>query len=726
VRSKDDTAHVLFPSNGHVTSENGSATYEDDVNEIQRQLWQITGTVSWEHEDLGMCRIRCADPDAQDISFMLNGQNLRGTAEQTPPYLGVPNLVSFNQNDVCRTVEDATATWRPYATGAKAWRQELQECFGEVWLRWSNPNGEQLMCRRTRIVPYDASIEIAQVGTGEKPGKIRLKGFSGAAAAVGGITECKVNQQSDFGMIEIDCIAETGLPLTQFQAKLYWPDGCRLDMQLPFPREGAAFIYGDEALSPGDRVPVAKLAAIQAVAQATSVDRKFYLKVKFKSRNSLFGNLRIRNALSVDDSGRSSFQLHRIQERISSIIGLTGELDAIGILEIVDQTDLSLAQLEVGQFDMDWEADWEKGCLVLPQKYSEHLDTGWEERVSVRMVPLWDPTAEPVVLEKRENSTEWLVPENLASGPWWVLGEDGDWARFRPLLWAVTGEPVVTDSPLKRAILTDDKEIREVLLECWVKQIAIDPAHTDWPLFFSYLDLVRPYPASALDLFRYLVQSPEAMVLALLKSADDNFNAVWSLTYQLPFSWYLVPVNAWLASAERYFDTLRVALSDIDSADDLLWNEFQSFRERVTVRRPFFRQICDWVCPVVFPKKKLENSELAIAQQCPDVFFGFIQEQEQKLQGRHSADEIYPEGTKTMGWTERTDYPKQHAYQNLATHLRPVRCAPFVAAHISLSGEPFKEALLFELKRLRDFDREWFTTVYAFVLCLGLSRMPAV
>ena len=182
-------------------------------------------------------------------------------------------------------------------------------------------------------------------------------------------------------------------------------------------------------------------------------------------------------------------------------------------------------------------------------------------------------------------------------------------------------------------------------------------------------------------------------------------------------------MNAWLASVKQYFASLRVALSDIDSAGDLLWSEFQRFRERVTVRRPFFRQICDWICPVIFPKKTLENSELAIAHQCPDVFFGFIQEQEQKLQGRHGADEIYPEGPETMAWTERTGYAEQQGYRNLATHLRPVRCAPFVAAHISLSGEPFKEELLFELKKLRDFDRDWFTTVYAFALCLGLSRI---
>jgi hypothetical protein len=317
------------------------------------------------------------------------------------------------------------------------------------------------------------------------------------------------------------------------------------------------------------------------------------------------------------------------------------------------------------------------------------------------------------------------VPENLAPGPWWVLGEDGDWARFRPLLWVVSGETISTDSPLKKAILAEDREIRENLLINWIEQIAIDPDHSDWSLFFSYLDLVRPYPASALDLFRYFTKSPNAMVLALLKSGDDNFNAVWSLTYQLPFSWYLVPVTAWLSSAKRYFTALRVALSLIDSSEDLLWDEFQTFRERVTVRRPFFRQICDWICPIIFPDKTLENSELSIAQQSPDVFFGFIREQEQKLQSRHGADEIYPDGPKTMCWTERIDYPTQHAYQNLASHLRPIRCAPFVAAHISLNGEIFDEELLFELKKLRDFDRDWFTTVYAFALCLGLSQIPA-
>ena len=147
-------------------------------------------------------------------------------------------------------------------------------------------------------------------------------------------------------------------------------------------------------------------------------------------------------------------------------------------------------------------------------------------------------------------------------------------------------------APLKKGILADDQEIREDLLSAWAEQIALAPDHSDWGLFFDYLKLVRPYPASALDLFRHFVKSPEAIVMALLKSSDEDFDAVWSLTDQLPFSWYLLPVNAWLSSARQHFGALSVALDKIESGDEMLWDHFQTFRERVTVRRPFFRQIC--------------------------------------------------------------------------------------------------------------------------------------
>ncbi len=170
---------------------------------------------------------------------------------------------------------------------------------------------------------------------------------------------------------------------------------------------------------------------------------------------------------------------------------------------------------------------------------------------------------------------------------------------------------------------------------------------------------------------------------------------------------------------------MRFALSKIESADEILLEHFLSFRERLTVRRPFFRQICDWLCQSLFPDHALENSELVLVQRCPEMAYNFIQSEEQSFQERHDPDERYPDGPLTMRIAEQPDFPPEQAYRQFAVHLRPVRCAPFVAAHISLHGLPYDETLLIELKRLRDFDRAWFKGAFAFALSLGLSQMPS-
>ena len=145
-----------------------------------------------------------------------------------------------------------------------------------------------------------------------------------------------------------------------------------------------------------------------------------------------------------------------------------------------------------------------------------------------------------------------------------MLGWDGDWARFRPLLWVVRGEQSLVEvSELMQAIHEPLRETRQARLQALVKALAANAEHPDWPRLFDYLRLTLTYPASAFDLLRHLVHVPEAMILALLQSADEEFDLVWSLVEQLPFSWHLVPVTGWLLAAERYFGAVRAGLTMI-------------------------------------------------------------------------------------------------------------------------------------------------------------------
>ena len=286
----------------------------------------------------------------------------------------------------------------------------------------------------------------------------------------------------------------------------------------------------------------------------------------------------------------------------------------------------------------------------------------------------------------------------------------------------VQGEKALAEaSELMQAIHAPVRATRQAKLQALVSAMATNAEHPDWPHVFDHLRLTRTYPASALDLLQYLAHVPEAMILALLRSADEEFDLVWSLAEQLPFSWYLVPVTRWLRAAECHFGALRAGLGDYDPDGTMLWDMFGEFRQRVTSHQPFFQSVCDWIGERLFPDRQMANNVLAIVHRDRSILTALIQEHEQELQARHDADVRYPDGPLVMERTRQPDFPEQFRYVRFSYPYRPVRCAPFVAAQISLDAEKSSEELLFELRQLRDFDPEWFDNAFALALCLGLA-----
>jgi hypothetical protein len=267
--------------------------------------------------------------------------------------------------------------------------------------------------------------------------------------------------------------------------------------------------------------------------------------------------------------------------------------------------------------------------------------------------------------------------------------------------------------------------MRQAKVQALVSALAAHAEHPDWPHVFDYLRLTRTYPASALDLVQHLAHVPEAMVLALLRSTDEEFDLVWSLAEQLPFSWYLVPVTGWLRAAERHFGALRVGLGDYDADGRILWGMFGAFRQRLTSRQPFFKSVCDWIGEHLFPERQMDNSELAMARRAEAILLAQLQEHELELQARYDAEERYPGGPLVMQRMTAPNFPAPFRYAHLSYPYRPVRCAPFVAAQMSLHTEEISEAFLSEVRQLRDFDPEWFDHAFALALCLGLTHRPA-
>ncbi len=80
------------------------------------------------------------------------------------------------------------------------------------------------------------------------------------------------------------------------------------------------------------------------------------------------------------------------------MLAMTGDLDAVVTLEILDWEGHALAHLEVAQFDVAFEADRVQCRIVLPPTGRGRLSAGWEDRITVKILPLWDPATEPINL----------------------------------------------------------------------------------------------------------------------------------------------------------------------------------------------------------------------------------------------------------------------------------------------------------------------------------------
>lgn len=730
VRCHEASARMLALDGGRCVAADGNSEVQGQAPALARAVYQLTGTVEWQHSEFGVCHIRCASQEASEEYFLLRGNELPAVLNPTPPFLGMPGLYVVGQDEKQRRIEDGLLEWRPVNAPESDWRRDATACAGKVWIRHRDTDGALRFRRHVEVVPAATRVRMGRVGAQAKEvGLIRLSGLPGVQVLVPSMDGCQFSvRPADEGdeRIEIDCLGPSGLSVTQFDAELWWPDGRTLTLSLPFPRRGVAFVRGRQMLAPMEPVVLDKLASIKAVIQTPLAGQRFHLQGILHGKKS-HGQELWQPLPASGESSRFEFDLHRIHDRLASMLAMTGDLDAFVNLRIVDDTGKPLANLTVARFDVALEPDFAEKRVLLPPDDLRRLGNDWQERVTVKMLPLWEPSTTQTDLERDDTAPAWKIPDALQPGPWWVLGYDGDWARFRPLLWVVEGERTEAESSqLVEAICEPNPEIRQEKLRTLVNALAADADHADWPRLFGYLQLTRTYPASSIDLFQHLREAPEAMVMALLKSADEEFNLVWSLSDQLPFSWYLVPVTAWLHAAERYFGVLRDRLADSGSDERILKDQFTDFRERVTSRQPFFRSVCDWIGERIFPDLHLDKPVLPLARtQKSLIISSFVPDLELMLLDHHDPAERFPPGPIVMELTEQTNFPERFRYNYLSYPYRPVRCAPFVAAQISLDAQDYSEALLFELRRLRDFDAEWFDNAFAWGLCLGLAhRLP--
>ncbi|MGH8865176.1 MAG: hypothetical protein ACREVZ_11140, partial [Burkholderiales bacterium] len=385
-----------------------------EIPALDRKLYLIYGTVRFILGQAEVCEVHCSAESDRAEEFSLKGTCLPVVLNERPIFRGMPGLTAVQPDGTEKPINSALE-WRPIHATEQLWRKDPASCVGKVWIRYLDPDTGSLRFRRlAEVLPAQARIEIVRIGVNAEPGCVRLSGLADAAVSIPQQSGCRFQIEAVDSAVEIACSAGTGLPITQFSLELRWLDGRKLVLTLPFPCQGAAFVRGGEVLSHDQPVALGRLGAIQAVAQSPQGGSGYWLEaiVRADADTDLHHQLWLRATLEPTGNGRAVFELHRWQEGLDSRLAMSRNLDAYATLEIHDRAGTVLACLKVARFDMELIPDRPRNRVIFKAYALERLEEGWESRVMVKMIPLWNPAEEPRLLTRddEESVTAWRLP----------------------------------------------------------------------------------------------------------------------------------------------------------------------------------------------------------------------------------------------------------------------------------------------------------------------------
>lgn len=676
-----------------------------------------------------------AGADSDRLDYRLAGQ--RQMFGSRPIFLGPPRVWVCDEEE--RALDAVISVqWRP--VGESGFWREFQHhaptgaadaCLGRVWLRVIE-DGALRWLEQVEVLPAGFEIGL-QPGPTPAEGEIVLDNIAGARVALA------ADQPADQVAGEVRettsdratmVVRAPGVIPAQVELVLDWGAERRLVLPVPFPSRRALFVDRDgHSLAIDHQIASDRLSGIRAIAGTGHADEKFFINAQLVLPEEAMAQEVASAALQhlghteeIPQRGPGWFELDvgHLREVFLRLLIAADHLDASLHLRIESDRDvLPPCPIHVGRFDAPLVVDADRGLVELPDAAA-----GSESRVEA--YPLWRPEDPPSVLE-RQSPGFGLAAVERQPGPWLLLGWEGDWCRFRPVVWqAGAGEAKKgaeapreeTLSAIQRALRLESVEERRSALTEGIEALAGDLADPGWAQVMACLERQSTLPAAVFELLRVLSSSSEAAVGALLLSSETQLARTWRTLQQYPFTWRLVPLRVWRRMADRFAAAQNGQGGDAVGAG----NATRELLDRLARHRPFLRAVADWLRSAVL------GEELSQELRFPLVVYEGVLEQERQDLMRRAAERWWPHSAVGFGdWLPRRDLPNTLRQQLQRTRDKPgymhaMLQAPLLTAFACvLDRGPAPERFLFTIHRLREFDSRFFDNSFEFGLRLALS-----
>jgi hypothetical protein len=341
--------------------------------------------------------------------------------------------------------------------------------------------------------------------------------------------------------------------------------------------------------------------------------------------------------------------------------------------------------------------------LLAGERGDLHIDAQLPEEDAARLTVQahrLDAVSEPRTLSRLHPGQRWagLPPDEPG---WWLMvarNSAGEVARphlHRPP--AAHGEPGAAPTPLGVAVTLPTVDERRPAIIEQLMQLGARPTPTlnerervDLELVQHHLRLLSVTAGSSLDVVRGLADAPHLAARLVTEAAcvPDDFHRLWEALEELPFLWALVPHAAW-----------RTAWTDIQDQWSILGNI------GIGLQAGALGALCQALPALTALRGQWSNEP----PQPVATLRILAQLRLRELLQRQAYAEwpAVPPNRPLAALLGLDNVPVQLGPDHPA-HRWPVLRAPWATAACAHRGRQLTPNQIDELRRLRDFDPEWF------------------
>ncbi len=739
---------VLHPQDGSTLRPVGDI--ERLVGPFVRSLFLLRGKATWQGDGEN-CTISTDSERSETREYRMHGERLWQNDRGQAVYRGMPRLSQILGDGVERSIPRTDLEWRPHG-GANSWHPLSDAAVGDLLLRHV-VEGETVFRRRLCVLPTDTKIEFhpGQI-IGATPQSVRpeLGGsititmpipFSVASATRAGITaKCHTH-----GCRAVLTFIAQDRPPPSVSIHLRWANGQHLVMEAPYPAVGMRFIDRNGEVLPNEsRVHWERLDGIKIEVLALPGQSGFKLWGRMQVAGPNAGTEIVKPQLLAweipqIDASRFMLELGFLRERAQLMLSMTHSSDSPFVLWVESSVSPQRpSRLHVTRFEGEL-IDQHGGRFAVKDPA---LNRHRLAQVRLQAMSICNPRMR-IELNRQTDYTFALDPSQVGCGPWLILGWEGMWCRFRPLLYA---SPNQRDAPpavgsLEAACEIKTPRERRDALGAWVQGLVGHLESGEWTHAEEIIDILQELPPTTLDQLRVLAERPNALTLLALRVSPQRLRWLWYGLRGLPFSWALVPVSCWVHACRQWTNHTRTALEPSglspEIVDGYMVSVLSNMLDELPAHLPAFHTIAELVRHRVLnePVRPGQSLFLAKTPQGREYLIEQIEQSRQALLNAHDR-EAWPQ------WSELEETLaslRQELLESIRALLdraiewakqapqerRLVLCAPLIAACISATNLVLPHHAVLAIRLAEAFDPVWFGTAHAATLTLSIHLLLA-